>query len=145
MLLIRIALMACSSGTDPSTSTWSNEPRERERPPANATFTLVESAGGWRVPITRTADMATLALRLGLPVIIVARAGLGTINHSLLTIEAVERDGCHVAALVLTHRPTDDPAFTASNRAQIERRWPGPLVILGNDAGALDRLIPDPQ
>jgi len=112
---------------------------------ANATFTIVEGAGGWRVPITPTADMATLAGRLGLPVIIVARAGLGTINHSLLTIEAVERDGCHVAALVLSQRPTDDPAFTSSNRAQIERRWPGTIVILGNDPSALDSLIPDPQ
>ena len=110
---------------------------------ASATFTIVEGAGGWRVPITPQADMATLARRLGFPVVIVARAGLGTINHSLLTIEAVERDGCQVAALVLSQRPTDDSAFTSSNRAEIGRRWPGGIVILGDDPGALDRLIPD--
>jgi dethiobiotin synthetase len=108
---------------------------------ASTTFTIVEGAGGWRVPITAEADMATLARRLGLPVLIVARAGLGTINHSLLTIEAVERDGCQVAALVLSQRPTDDPAFTPSNRAEIGRRWPGAIVVLGNDPSALDRLI----
>ncbi|HMG56379.1 MAG TPA: dethiobiotin synthase, partial [Kofleriaceae bacterium] len=50
-------------------------------------LTLIEGAGGWRVPITPEADMAGLARRFGFPVIVVARAGLGTINHSLLTLE----------------------------------------------------------
>jgi dethiobiotin synthetase len=111
----------------------------------NATFAIVEGAGGWRVPITPQADMATLAHRLGFPVLIVARAGLGTINHSLLSIEAVERDACQVAGLVLSHRPSDDPAFTQSNRDEIARRWSGPIVVLGNDPAVLDRLIPDPR
>ena len=63
---------------------------------------------------------------LGLPVVIVARATLGTINHTLLTIEAVERDGCAVAALVLSRRPEDSLEFTRSNARQIARRWAGP-------------------
>lgn len=107
-----------------------------------ATWLLVEGAGGWRVPITPDADMASLARRLQLPVLIVARAGLGTINHSLLTLEAVERDGLPVAALVLSHRETDDPAAAESNRAQIQRRWPGKIVILSDDPLVLDRLVP---
>lgn len=89
---------------------------------------IVEGAGGWRVPITRTEDMSGLARRLGLPVIVVARAGLGTINHSLLTVEAIERDGLTVAALVLSARPEDDLAFTASNAEQIQQRWSGRVL-----------------
>ena len=106
-----------------------------------ASFTLVEGAGGWRVPITPVADMSTLAKLLGLPVLIVARAGLGTINHSLLTIETVERDGCLVAAVILSQRSKDDPEATLSNRAQILRRWTGRVLVLGSDPSALDPLV----
>jgi dethiobiotin synthetase len=105
-------------------------------------LTLVEAAGGWRVPLTREADTATLAQALGFPVVVVARAGLGTINHSLLTIEAVERDGLSVAAVVLSQRPEDEAGFTTRNRDEIARRWAGLVMILGSDEGPLDRLLP---
>ena len=91
---------------------------------AEADLTLVEGAGGWRVPLTDTADIATLAQRCGLPVIIVARATLGTINHTLLTIEAVQRDGCPLAGVVLSRRLEEDLEFAESNRREILRRWP---------------------
>ena len=106
-----------------------------------ATLTIVEGAGGWRVPITPQADMATLAGRLGWPVVVVARAGLGTINHSLLTLEAIERDGCQIAALVLSQRPSDDPAAASSNRSEIGRCWQGSILILGSDQSVLDGLL----
>ena len=83
---------------------------------------LVEAAGGWRVPITRTADTADLARLCGLPVLVVARAGLGTINHTLLTLEAINRDGLQVAGVVLSIRPNDDAVFARSNAAQIRER-----------------------
>jgi dethiobiotin synthetase len=108
---------------------------------SHASLTLVEGAGGWRVPITASADMSTLARELGLPVVIVARAGLGTINHTLLTIEAVERDGLPVASVVLSRRPEDDLGFAQSNRLEIVRRWPGLVLILGSDAAVLDDLL----
>ncbi len=96
---------------------------------ASADLTLVEGAGGWRVPVTEAVDMGGLARLVGLPVLIAARAGLGTINHSLLTVEAVERDGLAVAAVWLSHRPTDDPAFTSSNAEVIRSRWGGRVVV----------------
>jgi len=102
---------------------------------------LVEGAGGWRVPITPTLDMGGLARALELPVIVVGRATLGTINHSLLTVEAVERDHCAVAALVLSQRPEDDPAFAASNANEIGRCWPGRIVVLSSDPSTLDDLL----
>jgi dethiobiotin synthetase len=109
---------------------------------AQVSLTLVEGAGGWRVPITADADMSALARELGLPVLIVARASLGTINHSLLTIEAVERDGCAVAGLVLSQREADDPAATLSNSTEIGRRWGGRIVVLRSEDSVLDPLLP---
>jgi dethiobiotin synthetase len=108
---------------------------------SDVSLTLVEGAGGWRVPITDTDDMATLARYLALPVIVVARAGLGTINHSLLTVEAVQRDGLGVAAVVLSRRPDDDPAFAASNRRELIRRWAGRVLIVDFEPSALDSLL----
>jgi dethiobiotin synthetase len=105
---------------------------------AEAELTLVEGAGGWRVPITRKGDMSTLAQRVGLPVIIVARAGLGTINHTLLTVEAVERDGLKIAAVVLSRRPDESSEAARSNIEQIHRVWPGRVMELGPD---LDQLL----
>jgi dethiobiotin synthetase len=108
-------------------------------------FILVEGAGGWRVPITPAADMSTLARALGLPVLIVARAGLGTINHTLLTVEAVKREDLPLAGVVLSERPEDDPDMTRSNCTQIGRRWPGRLAVLRQAPDALDVLIPPKQ
>jgi dethiobiotin synthetase len=111
---------------------------------AAASLTLVEGAGGWRVPITPDTDMSTLANSLGLPVVVVARAGLGTINHTVLTIEAVLRDGLSLAAVVMSHRPDDDPASTERNRLEIHRRWAGTIVVLAKDLAALDPLFATP-
>jgi dethiobiotin synthetase len=106
-----------------------------------AEVVLVEGAGGWRVPITASADMAELARRLEYPVIVVARAGLGTINHSLLTLEAIERDGLNVDTLVLSQLPTDDPDFTRSNYEQIAHRWHGRITVFDGTIPTLDELL----
>jgi dethiobiotin synthetase len=108
-----------------------------------ATVSLIEGAGGWRVPITPSADMGVMAKAIGLPILIVARAGLGTINHTLLTIEAVQRDGLPVAGVVLSERPDDDREMTRSNRDQILRCWPGVVAVLGTP-DALDVFVRSP-
>jgi dethiobiotin synthetase len=107
------------------------------------TLALVEGAGGWRVPISLTEDMSTLARLLGLPIVVVARAGLGTINHTLLTVEAIARDGLEIAAVVLSQRPEDELEATSRNRLEILRRWDGQVLVLGNES-VLDPLIPSP-
>ena len=104
-----------------------------------ADLTLVEGAGGWRVPVTDTADMGALASAVGLPVVIVARSGLGTINHTLLTVEAALRDGLSIAAVVMSQRP-DEPA-PHSNRDEILRRWSGQVLVLREDLSVLDLLV----
>lgn len=65
-----------------------------------ADFTLVEGAGGWRVPLTGNASLSDLAIELGLPVILVVGVRLGCINHALLTAEAIARDGLRLAGWV---------------------------------------------
>ena len=64
---------------------------------------LVEGAGGLLVPITRERMMADLVLYLKLPVLIISRAGLGTINHTLLSVEAARRRGVEVAGVIFNH------------------------------------------
>jgi dethiobiotin synthetase len=66
--------------------------------------TLVEGAGGLLVPVGRDWTIGDLAARLGLPVLVVARAGLGTVNHTLLTVAEARRLGLEVRGVVLNGR-----------------------------------------
>ena len=72
---------------------------------------LVEGAGGLLVPITETLDMAGLADRLELPVLLVARASLGTINHTLLSVQACQQRGLELLGVVFSH--TNGPTSAA--------------------------------
>ena len=64
---------------------------------------LVEGAGGILVPFSMQHSMADLVARLELPVLIVARASLGTINHTLLTLEACDARKLEVLGVVISH------------------------------------------
>lgn len=112
-----------------------------DRGSRQADFVVVEGAGGWRVPITPESDMSTLAGMVKLPVIVAASAILGTINHSLLTVEAVERDGQSVAAIVLSQRPDDPTDLIATNVEEIGRRWGGRILVLQQDSAVLAPLV----
>jgi dethiobiotin synthetase len=68
---------------------------------ADADVLLTEGAGGLLVPIDRSSTMADLAARLGARLVIVARASLGTINHTLLTVEAARRRDLPIAGVIL--------------------------------------------
>lgn len=94
--------------------------REFEAGSIGADYVVVEGAGGWRVPITESCDTSDLARRTGLPVLVVAKAGLGTINHSVLTTEAIRRDGLVPMGVVLSAGPADRE-LRASNAAEIHR------------------------
>ena len=100
---------------------------------AEADVLLVEGAGGWRVPLGDELDMAGLAKRLELPVILVVGMRLGCINHALLTIEAIENDGCRLAGWVAN---TLDPhmAEWSANLQTLQRRIAAPCL------GILPRL-----
>jgi dethiobiotin synthetase len=82
---------------------------------------VCEGVGGLLVPITPGYFVRDLAMALDLPVVIAARPGLGTINHTLLTIEAARAGGLRVAAVVMTPWPAEPSAMERSNRATVER------------------------
>lgn len=84
-------------------------------------FMLVEGAGGLLVPYGPSLDGAALAKALGLPLLIVARRGLGTINHSLLTLEAARTRGLEVAAVVLSAPAAKGDPSAVGNARQIAR------------------------
>ena len=82
---------------------------------------VAEGVGGLLVPLTLGFSVRDLARELGLPLVIAARPGLGTINHTLLTIEAARSAGLHVAGVVMTPWPEQPSAMERSNRETIER------------------------
>lgn len=78
-------------------------------------LTLVEGAGGLMVPIQERLMMIDLIQRLGFPAILVARAKLGTLNHTLLSVEALKHRDIPVAAIVLSAvdaEPGPEEAYT---------------------------------
>lgn len=81
---------------------------------------VAEGVGGLLVPFGDF-DVRDLAVALGLPLVIAARPGLGTINHSLLTLEVARAAGLDVRAVVLTPWPAEPSVMQRSNRATIAR------------------------
>lgn len=84
-------------------------------------FVIAEGVGGLLVPITKDFLVRDLAVALGLPLVIAARPGLGTINHTLLTLEAARGAGLRVAAVVMTPWPERPSAMELSNRQTVEQ------------------------
>jgi dethiobiotin synthetase len=80
---------------------------------------VVEGVGGLLVPLAESFSVRDLAFELGLPLIVAASPGLGTINHTLLTIEAARAARLSVAAVVLTPWPAEPSQMEHSNRETI--------------------------
>jgi dethiobiotin synthetase len=90
-----------------------------ERFGEEAEVTLVEGAGGLLAPITWEWNMADVARALAASALVVAADRLGTINHTLLTLSALELAGIHCTGVVLTR--TDPQASSSENAAAIAR------------------------
>jgi dethiobiotin synthetase len=80
---------------------------------------IAEGVGGLLVPLTAGYLIRDYALDLGLALVVAARPGLGTINHTLLTLEAARAAGLYVAGVVLTPWPAAPDRALESNRATI--------------------------
>ncbi len=92
---------------------------------------MVEGIGGWLVPITYDYSIADFAVDLNMPVILVSANKLGTLNHTLLTIESIRKRGLKLAGVIITHpAPPADQHIALNNIETIERI--GKTKILGN-------------
>jgi dethiobiotin synthetase len=91
---------------------------------------VVEGVGGLLVPLTNDYLVRDFAGELSLPVVIAARPGLGTISHSLLTIEAARAVALRIQAVVLTPWPDEPSQLEWSNMETIERFGEVPVIGL---------------
>ncbi len=96
---------------------------------------VCEGVGGLLVPLTPDYSVRDFAVDLGLPVVIAARPGLGTINHTLLTIEAARAAGLRVAAAVMTPWPAEPGRIEVSNRETV-------AALAGVDVAGLPPTTP---
>ena len=94
-------------------------------------FVIVEGAGGLLVPLSSRETMATLAKRLGLPVLLVARDRLGTLNHTLLSLSCARRMGLRVLGVIL-------------NQSDVAPRGRFASVIARSNVATLRRLTSIP-
>ncbi|MFL0797600.1 MAG: dethiobiotin synthase [Cellvibrionaceae bacterium] len=92
-----------------------------------ADFTLVEGAGGWRVPISERETLAEVTKHLKLPVILVVGMRLGCLNHALLTAEAIQRDGLPLVGWVANHIDPD-MSCPEENFQTLQRMIPAPCL-----------------
>ncbi|MCA9396067.1 MAG: dethiobiotin synthase [Candidatus Omnitrophica bacterium] len=91
---------------------------------------IVEGVGGALVPITQSFYAIDIADMLKLPVVIVSRLSLGTINHTLLTVEAVRTRGLKLAGVIFNRVPTGKNGLAERTNADVIRKL-GKIKILG--------------
>jgi dethiobiotin synthetase len=113
--------------------------RAAEAAAAAADVLVAEGVGGLLVPFGDF-TVRELAVALGLPLVIAARPGLGTINHSLLTLAVARAAGLDVRAVVLTPWPDEPSVMQRSNRATIERLGEVEVATLATTTPAVGDL-----
>ncbi len=97
---------------------------------AEGVTTVVEGAGGILVPLNAKESMLDLMQALDLPVILVARPGLGTLNHTLLSAHALDCAGLTLAAVILSHPGPASGGIEKDNRATLQARLACPVITL---------------
>ncbi|HEX3173346.1 MAG TPA: dethiobiotin synthase [Solirubrobacterales bacterium] len=96
----------------------------------SADVLVCEGVGGLLVPLALEYSVRDLAVDLGLPLVVAAAPGLGTINHTLLTLEAARAVGLEIAAVVLTPWPEAPGVIERSNRETIVALGDVPVELL---------------
>lgn len=90
---------------------------------------VAEGVGGLLVPLLKDYTVADLAREMGLPLIVVARPGLGTVNHIMLTVRQAEAEGLSVAGVILNyHRPPENSLAEETNPKLISQVCPVPII-----------------
>jgi dethiobiotin synthetase len=91
---------------------------------------ICEGVGGLLVPLAPSWNVRSCAVELGYPLVVVAPPGLGTINHTLLTVESARSVGLKVAAIVLDPWPENPTPIEADNRETIAALSDVPILTL---------------
>jgi dethiobiotin synthetase len=108
-------------------------------------FLIVEGAGGLLVPYAGNQTAADLAARLALPILVVARTALGTVNHTALTVRELERRSLRLAGIVFNRTEADQAPHEAGNTRLVETlvgvRPLGTLPYLSTDDLANDAHV----
>ena len=103
---------------------------------------MVEGAGGVLAPLSLRRTMVDLMRALALPVVLVARPGLGTLNHTLLSLRELRRAGLQVRGIVLNAAQRSRPGLIErDNRATIEAMSGVPVIAALPHSGALERAV----
>ncbi len=99
---------------------------------------LVEGVGGLLCPLTERETVADLVRELDLPLIVVTRRSLGTLNHTLLTVEASRRRGLRLAGVVVTATAPVQGVAEETNVEELRRRLDVPLLaVLPHQSGPM--------
>ncbi|HEY3275743.1 MAG TPA: dethiobiotin synthase [Syntrophorhabdaceae bacterium] len=113
----------------------------------NHDITIVEGAGGILVPIKENFFFQDLMKKWSLPVVVVARLGLGTINHTLLTCRSLESEGIRTIGVILNDSEGSSDVATRTNPGMLRKYLPVPLLGImpylegfGDGGADLDRL-----
>ncbi len=113
---------------------WEAIDRSLTQMTAQSDAIVVEGVGGLMVPMDQRHTFRDVAKALNLPAVVVARPGLGTINHTLLTVDALRQAAVRVAGVVINRYPADStPAAEETNPAAIERWGKVPVLCLVPD------------
>jgi len=111
---------------------------------------VVEGIGGLRVPLAEGREVVDLVAALDVPTLVVARSGLGTLNHTALTVEALERRGCRVHGVVLNEWAGDTVAERTNPEVLAEMAdlptWTVPPLAFDSPAeaaAAMDAHLPE--
>lgn len=97
---------------------------------------LVEGVGGWRVPMDSTHTIREWARELGLPVLVVCRATLGTLNHTLLTVDSIRQAGLPVPGVVMNFHSAPEDEATRTNPGILEEWAKLPVARLPSAASS---------
>ena len=103
---------------------------------------LIEGVGGFLCPLTETENFADFAQALGFPVLVVAHTGLGTLNHTLLTIEAIRQRGLSPVGIVLNQVTPSEGSLAEETNADELSRWTDVPILAQIGHGKTLRLRP---
>lgn len=95
--------------------------RSRELLASRYDVLIIEGAGGLMVPLTDDYFTIDYAAERRLPLVLVTNSRLGSINHTILALEAIERRGCPLAYVIFNHHFDYDPEITADTLGFVQR------------------------